>query len=218
MDDFTDANLAIYTRRLDIYIEEMRNNEVKRYGEQGVMNADDNRLPGSIQTIVEEDSHDADGQDGGHKVAYSALNETPQGLYDGEHGRSGAISGQKRSHLVPPPDPKDRRLSDLIRENWETGRFWFHDIMLSSFIGAHDTSWRRLTELYPYMAQCDIDEADLDAFVKRKLKDRQEYDLGYKEIKLKFDQWIASDLDKAEDKDTEPSKEYAQDAEEGGPV
>ncbi|KAG8623887.1 hypothetical protein KVT40_008863 [Elsinoe batatas] len=86
------------------------------------------------------------------------------------NGNSQAIT------VTPPIDPSRARLSTRMRRTLEDGKFWFHELLQNCYIGADNEPWWRLTQQYPDLLNLPVDEQDVEAFVARKMKDKEEYD------------------------------------------
>ena len=99
----------------------------------------------------------------------------------------GAVSPAK----VPPvPDPTGKRLSWLMKENWDSGRFWFHEIIRSAETAADYLPWKCLVSKYPYLEGLYVlDENAVNKFIQRKLNDLEEYTEDCLEVKRESDAW-----------------------------
>ncbi|GAM88686.1 hypothetical protein ANO11243_067200 [Dothideomycetidae sp. 11243] len=84
--------------------------------------------------------------------------------------------------IPPPQNPRGQSLSTVMRENWDSGRFWFHEALRSNAISNEFRPWDRLVKRYPYLKDFyKIDEDEVDAFVQRKMADRRRYDTEWAE-------------------------------------
>ena len=203
---WTEEDIGKFSRLLEIFLEELRQQEDLHFG--GETPKASSQHPNTFEHEL-------------HKISlnYPKLKTKSTEVYekavDANDDRTnrdatnvdtpGSTPLGKISHetmrMPPPPDPRGQRLSVLMREHWESGRFWFHVLLQGYHIGADCMPWQRLTSRYPHLKQpVTIDEAEVDCFIQRKLKDFEGFEEGWKRLEPEWHKWRAYlDMKIAED-------------------
>ncbi|KAH9222569.1 hypothetical protein DL95DRAFT_420989 [Leptodontidium sp. 2 PMI_412] len=80
--------------------------------------------------------------------------------------------------VAPPPASKDERMSSLLQQSMDDGKFWFHELVYSSFESADNPAWAAIRGIIPNLNDLAIvTDTELNAFVEGKMEQLRQYDL-----------------------------------------
>ncbi|KAF2153102.1 hypothetical protein K461DRAFT_277903 [Myriangium duriaei CBS 260.36] len=181
-------DVNFYSRLLDIFLDELRQQENLRH--TPVQNAHASQLEDQLQQLDLKDQEANGNVVGNDNTHHPTVNSHVEQDHVGKADRSVTSNGHKTSRIPPLSDPRGQRLSALMRENWITGRFWLHDLIQAKDLACDYFPWAQLKEQYPYLENlAKINEDEVNIFVKRKMKDRQEYDRDWAKIRPQHEEW-----------------------------
>ena len=69
------------------------------------------------------------------------------------------------------PTSKDEIMSSLMQQSMDNGKFWFHELVYSSFESADNPAWAAIREIIPNLNEFAIvTDTELNAFVEGKME------------------------------------------------
>ena len=217
---FNESEVDAYARLLELFLDELRQQEDVYHGAdtpRAIKNGDpiDNHMRRLNLENLEPNGHLIEANDRPQiKDDVTENGTSGVSIFKPNDTMSDTLIGLQPVKMPPPPDARGQRLSVLMKENWDSGRFWFHDIIQIRDLGTDYWPWERLLEKYPYLKDLStIDEENLEEFVKMKLEQREHYDRDLAQLKAAHPTWFGQDEEgrKAE-QDDRVKKENSTDA------
>lgn len=78
----------------------------------------------------------------------------------------------------------DERMSNLMRQSMDDGKFWFHELVYSCFEGGQNAAWTAIRKMTPDFDDISaVSLTELDLFVKKKMADLELYKIDWEHIK-----------------------------------
>lgn len=72
------------------------------------------------------------------------------------------------------------KMSALMRQSMEDGKFWFHELVYSCFESPSNIAWTAIRELLPYVDELATASAtETEAFVKEKMEHLRQYEIEW---------------------------------------
>ena len=86
------------------------------------------------------------------------------------------------------PTSKNERMSSLMQQSMDNGKFWFHELVYSSFESADNPAWAAIREIIPNLNEFAIvTDTELNDFVEGKMEQLRQYDLEWGIMKEDID-------------------------------
>ncbi|KAH6719332.1 hypothetical protein BKA61DRAFT_731786 [Leptodontidium sp. MPI-SDFR-AT-0119] len=90
--------------------------------------------------------------------------------------------------VAPPPASKDERMSSLLQQSMDDGKFWYHELVYSSFESADNPAWAAIRGIIPNLNDlATVTDTELNAFVEGKMEQLRQYDLEWGIMKEDID-------------------------------
>jgi hypothetical protein len=94
----------------------------------------------------------------------------------------------KRVQDVALPTSKDERMSSLMQQSMDDGKFWFHELVYACFESANNPAWTAIREIIPNLDEfTTVTDTELNAFVQGKMEQLRQYDLEWGIMKEDID-------------------------------
>ncbi len=80
------------------------------------------------------------------------------------------------------------RMSSLMRQSMDDGKFWFHELVYSSFESADNPAWVAIREIIPNLDElAAVSDTESNAFVNNKMEQLRLYDVEWAAMKKEID-------------------------------
>ncbi|GAM91209.1 hypothetical protein ANO11243_092560 [Dothideomycetidae sp. 11243] len=200
-----DEDVALYERHLDLFLDEMRKWEsLVGLAHDFTDPQSSQKLPRSIHGAFDDNVdtfrlrllclNDAPKESpaietaaGETQTAATCITEsihegkTPKATYETPMPTAAAAVADRMPQV---PNPKGRFLADVMQEHWDSGRFWFHELMHCRAISPTNVAWQKLKARYPYLETLSVmDQKAMDNLVEVKMKDIAKYQENLIQVK-----------------------------------